>query len=90
MSELSDYRERRDVYFRSAHSPLTPTQRKTFTGLNYFGENPALRIGAPLSKYPNPERVQMATSTGHVTEFLKYASVRFEVNGTAQMLQIYK
>lgn len=90
MSRLTDYRQMKDAFFRSAQSPLTPDERKNFTGLKYFDENPALRIETTLHRYPNPERVQMATSTGHVAEYLQYGYVEFEINGQPQTLQIYK
>ncbi len=91
MSQLTDYRALKDQMFRSSHqSPLAPEQRKDFSGLKYFDENPSLRIETKLEKYPKPERVQMATSTGHVAEYLKYGFVKFTLQGKSQTLQIYK
>ena len=90
MSKLSEYRAMKDAMFRSAQSPLAPAERQTFHGLAYFDEDPSLRIETPLQLYPNPERVQMATSTGHVAEYLKYGYVTFALDGAPQTLHIYK
>ncbi|MEP7200079.1 MAG: DUF1684 domain-containing protein [Chloroflexota bacterium] len=90
MTQLTEYRAMKDAMFRSNQSPLPPAERRTFSGLKYFAENPSLRIETRLQPYARPERVQMATSTGHIAEFLKYGHVAFEVDGKTQTLQIYK
>jgi uncharacterized protein (DUF1684 family) len=91
MSSLSEYRSMKDTFYKtSAQSPLTAAQRKTFVGLRYFDESPALRFTLPLERYDNPQTVHMATSTGHVADFLQYARVQFSVNGEPQELQIYR
>jgi uncharacterized protein len=90
MSKLTEFRTLKDNMFRGSQSPLTPEERKMFGGLKYFDENPSLRIEAKLQKYPKPEQIQMATSTGHIAEYLKYGFVNFNVNGKPQTLQIYK
>src|SRR5438045_9100450 len=89
MSKLGDARTAKDAFFRSSQSPLSPPQRKTFKGLNYFSENPALRIETRLHTYATAERVSMPTSTGHNADFLKYGCVEFELNGHRQSLQVY-
>ena len=90
MSKLAEFREVKDAFFRSHQSPLSPEQHKTFGGLKYFDENPALRLKAQLHKYPKPEQVQMATSTGHIAVYLKYGYVQFSAGGQSQVLQVYK
>jgi uncharacterized protein len=91
MTTLIEFREMKDAFFRaSGGSPLTREQKKTFAGLHYFDENPALRFQAPLEKYPKPEPIQMATSTGQIAPYLKYGVVRFDVGGEKQALQVYK
>jgi uncharacterized protein len=91
MTKLSESRDMKDAFFRaSGGSPLTREQKKTFGGLRYFHENAALRYRVPLEKYPQPERIQMHTSTGQIAPYLKYAAVRFDVAGEKQALQVYK
>jgi len=90
MSTLSDLRAAKDAFFRSSQSPLTPQQRKTFNGLAYFDENPALRIATRLQKYPMPDRISMPTSTGHNADFVKYGWVKFDLDGRPRSLQVSK
>ena len=45
MSELDEFRAEKDEFFgHHPQSPLTPEQKRSFTGLNYFPENDALRL----------------------------------------------
>ena len=45
MTGLQQLRAEKDQFFAShRQSPLLPDQKQTFTGLNYFEENPALRV----------------------------------------------
>ena len=91
MPGLSEHRAVKDAFYKtSTQSPLLPDQKKTFTGLKYFDENPALRFTVRLQRYPAPQRVQMATSTGHTATFIKYGSAQFIVDGTPQVLHLYQ
>jgi len=87
---LSDYRARKDAFFRSSQSPLPREQRKAFAGMRYFDENPALRIETQLHRYADPARVTMLTNTGRIAEYLKVGYVQFEFEGQAQTLQLYQ
>ena len=91
MSEIEEFRKAKDSYFKtSAQSPLTPEQKKDFSGLHYFPENPALRFDLPLERHAEPERVIMQTSTGGTQEYYKVGQVRFKVNGEDTALQVYE
>ncbi len=91
MSEIEEFRKAKDNFFKTAaQSPLTPEQRKSFTGLNYFLENPTLRFELPLERYARSERIKMQTSTGTTQEYFKVGQVRFQVNGEDAALQVYE
>lgn len=91
MSELEEFRKRKDDFFKNHfQSPLSAEQKKNFTGLNYFPENQALRFVLELERYPDPERVEMQTSKGEVREYLKAGQFRFPVNGAQAALQVYE
>jgi uncharacterized protein len=65
MSELTDFRTAKDDFFRTGpQSPLDRQQQKTFTGLNYYPENPDLRFDLALETVEKPAQASMATSTG--------------------------
>jgi uncharacterized protein (DUF1684 family) len=91
MSEVSEFRKAKDEYFKSGPgSPLTPEQKREFKGLKYFPENRAWRFELPLERYPQPERVQMQTSTGDTQEYLRVGQVHFKVNEAEAVLQVYE
>lgn len=90
MSELTDFRKAKDAFFKEDYqSPLEPQERSTFTGLNYFPENPDLIFDLDLEKYPNPERIIIPTSTGDEQEYWHSGQVRFTVQGKPAALQVY-
>ncbi|HZQ10314.1 MAG TPA: DUF1684 domain-containing protein [Anaerolineae bacterium] len=91
MSELEEFRKMKDDFFKhDAQSPLTREQKKTFTGLNYYPENEALRFVLELEPYPDPEKITMQTSKGEVRDYLKVGQFRFPVDGQEVTLQVYE
>ncbi len=91
MSELTEFRKAKDEYFKTGPaSPLTAEQKKEFKGLNYYPENPALRLELPLERYPKPEHVTMQTSTGDTQDYHKVGQVRLKVGGQEAALQVYE
>ncbi len=91
MSELDEFRQLKDEFFRDPfQSPLAKEQRQQFKGLSYFPENPALRLELPLERYPQPERIKMQTSTGTIQDYLKIGQIRFHVDGQQATLQVYE
>jgi hypothetical protein len=90
MSELTDFRKAKDAFFKNDHqAPLDAEQRRTFSGLNYYPENPGLRFDLALEKVEKPARIVMPTSTGDEQEYFHVGQVRFEVEGQAAVLQVY-
>ncbi len=91
MTELDEFRNLKDEFFRDHfQSPLTKGQQKQFKGLNYFVENPALRLELPIERYAQPERVKMQTSMGEVQDYLKVGQIHFQVDGQTVALQVYE
>lgn len=90
MSELDQFRAAKDHFFKEhAHSPLTPAQRKSFTGLVYFPENDALRLTLPVEPFDDQQTIRMQTSTGDVREYERYGRVRFLVDGNEAVLTLF-
>ncbi len=72
MSELTDFRKEKDDFFQhSFQSPLTPEQRKAFTGLEYFPENPSLNLEVQVEPLYDQQPMQMQTSTGGVQMYVR-------------------
>jgi uncharacterized protein (DUF1684 family) len=91
MSELTEFRKAKDAFFKDNHqSPLDVQEKRTFTGLKYFPENPALRFDLELEKALDPEKIIMATSTGAEQEYWHVGQVAFSVDGQPAALQVYQ
>jgi uncharacterized protein len=91
VSLLDEFRREKDAYFRlSPDSPLTADQKRSFKGLRYFAENPALALELPLEPFADAEVVRMQTTTGDVQTYQRYGRIRFEVNGQAASLTVYR
>ncbi len=91
MSRLSDFRKQKDDFFKyHPQSPLMPEQQQAFTGLDYFPENPALRLEVEVKRLAQPEQVKMLTSTGDVQTYTKWGTFQFEVDGQPAELVIFR
>lgn len=90
MTEVESFRAEKDKFFgKDPHSPLTPDQKRHFRGLNYFPENPALRLAVTVEEYARKEIVNMQTSTGALQTYKRYGRFKFSVEGQEAELTIY-
>jgi len=90
MNTLEQFRADKDNFFKNDfQSPLSPEQKRGFTGLKYYPENPALQLELPLEKAATPAPVILQTSTGEAREYLHAGQVRFKVGDQDAVLQIY-
>ena len=80
------------VALRAFHpqSPLSPDQKRGFTGLNYFPENDALRLEVTVEPLNDQQPMQMQTSTGGVQSYIRYGRFHFQVEGQEAELTIYQ
>ncbi len=91
MSELTEFRQAKDHFMGHDHdSPLTDEQKGDFHGLNYYDGNDDLRLTLDMQEYENPEVIDMQTSTGDVTQYLRWAKIAFNVDGEPAELTVYK
>jgi uncharacterized protein (DUF1684 family) len=91
MSELEKFRSAKDEFFTNdPHSPLSRAQKDGFGGLEYFPENPDLRLELELQEFPDKEMIEMQTSTGDVQSHLRYGLIRFSVGSEEVQLTVYK
>lgn len=86
---LDEFRRYKDDFFRSTESPLTPEQRMSFTSLNYFPENAALRFELALDASGSHDEVTMDTSTGARKKYQRAGTITFTVNGTDATLTVF-
>ena len=91
MSELTDFRAAKDAYFRGEpDSPLEAAQRPAFAGLAYYEENSALALELEPEVFDDHEVVEMQTSTGALAPYLRWARIRFDVDGREVALTIFR
>jgi uncharacterized protein len=91
MTELEQFRKMKDQFFKDdPQSPLTADQKRDFTSLAYFPENPALNLELEIAELPKKDEIQMQTSTGDVQRYQRFGQIRFEVEGQPVELTVYK
>jgi uncharacterized protein (DUF1684 family) len=91
MTELEQFRKMKDEMIKNdPHSPLTEDQKKVFTGLAYYPENPALDLLLELEEFPEKDEIHMQTSTSEVQVYQRFGHIRFEVDGQPAGLTVYK
>ena len=90
MTELEDFREQKDIFLATdRHSPLTARQRKDFKGLEYFPENPYLRLEVQIEELPEKDTIELQTSTGSRRAYTRYGTFKFNVEGQAAELTLF-
>jgi len=91
MTELENFRAEKDDFFaHDPQSPLTADQKRTFSGLRYFDEEPALRLDVTVELFPEREQIEVQTSTGDVRVYTRYGRFKFIVDGQEAELTIYE
>jgi len=90
MTDLEHFRAEKDKFF-STHpqSPLTPEQKRGFSGLSYFDEDPSLRLEVQVDKFPEQIQFDMQTSTGQLQTYTRYGSFKFDLDGQVAELTLY-
>jgi hypothetical protein len=92
MDDLQAFRAEKDEFF--AHhpdSPLTKEQKRLFRGLNYFPENPDLRLEVEVEQISDQHEleIEIQTSTGDVQGYQRFGKVRFTVDRQEAVLTIF-
>jgi uncharacterized protein (DUF1684 family) len=91
MSELTIFRREKDEFFGGhPQSPLTREQKKSFHGLEYFPENPDLRLEVLVDEFGEKQNLEMQTSTGDIQEYRRFGKFQFVVEGQDVELTIYR
>lgn len=90
MSELEEFRKRKDEFFGTGReSPIPAAEQAAFSGLKYFPENPNLRFLVSPEKVP-PEDVSFTTSTGEQKTYKKIGKLKFSVAEQPAELILYQ
>jgi uncharacterized protein (DUF1684 family) len=82
VDDLEALRREKDRFFRtSPQSPIPRAARASFEGLSYFPPGERWRVSARVERFPEPELLEIPTSTGEPRAYLRWATLRFEVEG---------
>lgn len=91
MTNLEVLRAQKDDFFGTdLHSPLTAEQKNNFDGLNYFPENPALRLEVMVAEFEPKEKIIMQTTTGDEQHYARYGKFKFSVDEQEAELTIFE
>ena len=91
MSESTEFREAKDHFMaNNPHSPLTDEQKRDFQGLSYYEPAASLRLVLEPERYREQEAVEMQTSTGGVSQFIRSDRITFDVDGEQVQLTLYR
>ena len=91
MQSLKAFRIEKDQFFGHHYqSPLTPVQKQLFKGLNYFPENPALRLEVDVEISATSENIVIQTTGGQPQIYKRFGKFSFLVDGQSAELTIYK
>ncbi|MEX1000781.1 MAG: DUF1684 domain-containing protein [Crocinitomicaceae bacterium] len=82
--ELDEHYQNKDT------SPLSEKERRKFKGHRYFQIDSAYRIVANFERIPHPDTIVMPTSAGTEKVYLRYANIRFSIQGVACKLVAYQ
>jgi hypothetical protein len=91
MTQIEDFRRAKDDFFaHDPQSPLTARQRQEFAGLNYFPEDPELRLEVTATPVAEAQGVDMQTSTGDAQSYTRVGRFSFQVDGQEAELTIFE
>jgi uncharacterized protein (DUF1684 family) len=83
-------REREKLFATHPQSALTPEQRRTFEGLQYFIYNPALRFVLPVQEVEVDSKImEVDLPDEGVMRLQRFGKVAFEVEGQAVSLTLF-
>ncbi len=92
-SKLDGFRQRKDAFFKDhAQSPLSDAQKLVFEHLNYFPENPELRLALDLDTSGDGigEEITIGTVNGDAKHYTRAGRVHFSVDGQEVALTVFK
>ncbi len=83
-------RAAKDAYFATPKGPLTDGQRPAFHALRYFPPASKWVTTARFEPRAQPDTVQFPTSKGSLDPYLHVGTLRFELGGRTQSLELYR
>jgi len=95
-NRVKEWRKERDHFFKNhVRSPLTPQEKKRFTGLTYYPFNPKFVFEGQIERFilhiNNPDYyATFVTNKGTSKRYIRYGRFRFTLDGKGYALEVYK
>jgi len=87
---LKQKRAEKDEFFDThRQSPIPPEKRDAFDGLAYFEPDPAYRVEADVTRFADPEEVELDTSDDRTVTYMRVFEFEFELDGKTETLAGY-
>ncbi|GAA4040683.1 DUF1684 domain-containing protein [Hymenobacter glaciei] len=90
LAQLNKFRRDKNQSFRqSEESPLETAQKAQFDSLKYYPGDQAFIPHADISRNKNPDTTLLQTTDNKAEKYLKWGSVKFNIDNAPQQLQLY-
>lgn len=90
-ARLEREREQKDEFFTEhPQSPIPPSERDSFGGLEYYPPNQEYRFEVPLHEFDETESLTVETTQEGEQTYLRWGEFRFEIDGEEYTLATYK
>ena len=88
--EFEKYWEDKHNFFKNAEGSPFVQKNAGYEKVKVFPFNPDYRVSARLDRFTTREIVILSKSDGTGTDYLKYANVRFRIDGVEQSILVLK
>jgi uncharacterized protein (DUF1684 family) len=82
--------EKNEFFDTHRQSPIPPEKRDAFDGLAYFEPDPEYRVDADVTRFADPEEVELETSDGRTVAYERVFEFEFEVDEETHTLAGYR
>lgn len=90
IKEISKERTEKEDFMKTSSSSPFASNRSEFTELKYYPPNPKYKVKAEVTKITDLEYVNIGESDGSSKRYLKYATLKFNVDNIPMELLVLK
>jgi uncharacterized protein (DUF1684 family) len=92
LKELNIHRTEKNAEYKDKET--TPFKvkkdRRKFDQLNYFEPDEKFKVSAEVIRFDGSDTLKFATSAGTVKQYIRYAELKFDIDGQTLSLEAYK
>ena len=86
----SQRRELDEFMGQGVGSPIPPAERKEFSGLRYYAIDEKYRVKANLTRFTDPEIIEVPLTSGAFDRYTRYGMAEFNLDDTTNSLELWK